>query len=39
MKANTDQTGVLGDGFPRALQVVARLHRIVAGHHIRTDSF
>ena len=37
VQANADQTGPLGDGIPRALQIVARLFRIVAGHHVRAD--
>ena len=37
VQANAGQTGALGDGIPRALQIVARLLRIVAGHHVRAD--
>ena len=37
MQANADQTGTLSDGIPRALQVMARLRRIVAEYNVRAD--
>jgi len=38
MQAHAGQTGSLGDGIPGALQIVAWLLRIVAGHDERADS-
>jgi hypothetical protein len=37
VQANTNQTGSLRDGIPWAFQVMARLHQIVTGDHIRAD--
>jgi len=37
VQANADQTCPLGDGTPRTFQIMARLFRIVAGHHVGTD--
>jgi hypothetical protein len=38
MQAHAGQTRALGDRMPRALQIVARLLRIVAGYYVGADA-
>src|SRR5262245_19982193 len=38
MQAYAGQTRALGDTIPRALQIVSRLVRVVAGHHIGANA-